>query len=261
MVEASGYQYPLKKDHENVMRKAGCDIDRLIEFRRDIHKNAEFSFKEFETQRKIHDMLLSYGIEEENIKKIVGTGLVVDIKGTAPSDETTTGVKCVAIRADLDALPIPECNPDLPYKSVTPFAHMCGHDGHISTILATVQVLAKHRSKIPSNKKVRVLFQPAEESMGGAFPMIKEGCLEGVDEVYGYHNIPNFEEGDVRVAAGAFMAKVTDVKIKVLGQGGHGSAPHMCKDVISAGAAILTNLHTVKSRCIESKENFIFTIT
>ena len=91
--------------------------------------------------------------------------------------------------------------------------------------------------------------------------MIKEGCLDGVDEVYGYHNIPNFEEGDIRVCEGPIMAKVTTVKIKVVGQGGHGSVPHMIKDVISAGAAILNALHTIKSRCIDSKENFIFTLT
>ena len=91
--------------------------------------------------------------------------------------------------------------------------------------------------------------------------MIKEGCLIGIDEVYGYHNIPNFEEGDVRVAVGPIMARGTTVKIRVVGEGGHGSVPHMIKDVISAGAAILNALHTVKSRCVDSKENFIFTLT
>ena len=91
--------------------------------------------------------------------------------------------------------------------------------------------------------------------------MIKEGCLIDVDEVYGYHNIPNFDEGDVRVVDGPIMASSTVFKIKVKGQGGHGSVPHMIKDVISAGAAILNNLHTVKSRCVDSKENFIFTLT
>ena len=91
--------------------------------------------------------------------------------------------------------------------------------------------------------------------------MIKEGCLENVDEVYGYHNIPNFDEGDIRVCDGAIMSASTIVKIKVLGKGGHGSLPHLMKDVISAGAAILNNLHTVKSRAIDAKELFIFTIT
>lgn len=119
----------------------------------------------------------------------------------------------------------------------------------------------KNRAKIPKGKKIRLLFQPAEEGPGGALPMIKEGCLDGVDEVYGYHNFPKFTEGDVRVISGPLMAGSTVVKMKVSGKGGHGSVPHMIQDVISAGAAILNNLHTVKSRCIDSKENFIFTLT
>lgn len=91
--------------------------------------------------------------------------------------------------------------------------------------------------------------------------MIKEGCLKGVDEVYGFHNIPNFDEGDIRVVSGPIMASSTMVKIKVIGKGGHGSVPHMIKDVISCGAAIISNLHTVKSRGIDSKENCVFSIT
>ena len=204
-------------------------------------------------------MLLDYGLEESFIKPCAGTGLVVDIVGTGP--ESLEGVNMIALRADMDALPIPENNPTLPYKSITDCAHMCGHDGHMATLLSSAEVMIKHRDRIPKNKVVRLLFQPAEEGPGGALPMIKEGCLEGVDEVYGYHNVPNFEEGDVRVCEGAIMAKVTTVKITVNGQGGHGSVPHMIKDVVSAGAAILNALHTVKSRCIDSKENFIFTLT
>jgi hippurate hydrolase len=170
-------------------------------------------------------------------------------------------VKSVALRADMDALPIPENNPTLPYKTQTEFAHMCGHDGHMATLLAAAEVMIKNRNKIPSGSKVRLLFQPAEEGPGGALPMIKEGCLEGIDEVYGYHNIPNFEEGDVRVIEGAIMAMVSIVKIKILGKGGHGSLPNKVNDVITAGTAIVNQLHTIKSRCIDSKENFIFTLT
>lgn len=82
---------------------------------------------------------------------------------------------------------MPEFNDDLPYKSQTKFAHMCGHDGHITMLLAGAQVIAANRDKIPSNQKVRLLFQPAEEGPGGAKPMIEEGCMEGIDEVYGCH--------------------------------------------------------------------------
>ena len=108
---------------------------------------------------------------------------------------------------------------------------------------------------------MRMLFQPAEEGPGGALPMVKEGCLEGVDEVYGYHNVPNFNEGDIRVKDGPIMSIVCLVKIKVIGKGGHGSTPHLLKDVITAGAAIVNNLHTIQSRCIDAREHFIFTIT
>ena len=97
--------------------------------------HAETGFKEFETSRKIKELLLSYGIEESNIKACAGTGLVVDIKGTGEG-LPEGGVSMIALRADMDGLPIPENNPDLPYKSVTAYAHMCGHDGHIATLLA-----------------------------------------------------------------------------------------------------------------------------
>ena len=86
---------------------------------------------------------------------------------------------------------------------------------------------------IPSNQKIRLLFQPAEEGPGGAKPMIEKGCLDSVDEVYGFHNVPNFDEGDIRVCSGPFFAAATIVKIKIIGKGGHGSSPHMVIDPIS----------------------------
>jgi amidohydrolase len=91
--------------------------------------------------------------------------------------------------------------------------------------------------------------------------MIEEGCLEGVDEVYGFHNMPQFDEGDIRVCDGAFMASSTIVNIKIVGLGGHGSLPHKVKDPITAGAYVLNALHTIKSRNVDNKENFVFTIT
>eukprot|EP00347_Sterkiella_histriomuscorum_P014837 403359336 len=251
-------------DYLKHMQQAGCDIQNLVTLRRDIHKHPEGGFQEFETQKKVKSALLSYGIEEENIKIAAKTGLVVDIKGraTAVDNGTEGSVNMIALRADLDGLPIPENNPHLEYKSVTSFAHMCGHDGHITTLLAAAQVIANRRDKIPANKCVRLLFQPAEEGPGGAYPMIKEdNCLDGVDEVYGFHNVPQFNEGEIRVTPGPIMAQVTVIEITVHGKGGHASLPHLTQDVITAGSFILTNLHSVKSRCINSKENFVFTIT
>lgn len=167
----------------------------------------------------------------------------------------------IALRTDIDALPIPENNDHLDYKSTTNFAHMCGHDGHMMTLMAAAEVFCKNRDKIPLDQTVRLLCQPAEEGPGGALPMVKEGCLEGVDEVYGYHNVPNFAEGDIRVCSGAIMAETTVVRINVHGKGGHGSTPHCFNDVITCATNIHANLHTIKSRCINAKEHFVFTIT
>jgi hippurate hydrolase len=104
------------------------------------------------------------------------------------------------------------------------------------------------------------LFQPAEEGPGGALPMIKEGCLDQIDEVYGYHNIPNFDEGDIRVCPGPFFANSTQVLITITGQGGHGSAPHKITDPITAATMIHTALNSIKSRNIDSRQNIVFSI-
>lgn len=117
------------------MEAQGCPIDKMIELRHDIHKHAEIAFSEHRTQQKIIEYLLSFGLEEHAIKKCAGTGLVVDIKGSG-LEVIDDVCKVVALRADIDALPMPEHNHDLEYKSITQFAHMCGHDGHITMLLA-----------------------------------------------------------------------------------------------------------------------------
>ena len=161
----------------------------------------------------------------------------------------------------MDALPIPENNPDLEYKTQTEFAHMCGHDGHLASLMSFAQVFCQNRSKVPENKMVRLLFQPAEESPGGALPMIKEGCLEGVDEVYGYHNVPNFDEGDIRVCPGPIFAQSTRIDIKIVGNGGHGSSPQKVNDPITAACAVHQALLSIKSRNIPSDQNIVLSIT
>ena len=166
----------------------------------------------------------------------------------------------IAIRADIDGLLMPENNQKLPYKSQTKYAHMCGHDGHVAMLMAATEIVMKNLNKIPSNKTVRLLWQPAEEGPGGAMPMIKEGCLNDVDEVYGLHNVPNWDEGDIRVVAGPIMAAAVIVKIKVKGKGGCGSAPHEVKDPIVAAARLYNALHTIKSRSICNRADCVFTI-
>ena len=244
------------------MERNGLKTDDMISLRRRIHQHAEGGFKEFKTKAALKEMLFKVGVSKSEIKDCAGTGMVVDLrgKGKVEKDGKKDTVGCVALRADMDALPIPENNPDLEYRTQTDHAHMCGHDGHMATIMAFTQVFCANRDKIPSNKMVRLLIQPAEEGPGGALPMIKEGCLDGVDEVYGYHNIPNFDEGDIRVCEGPIFASVTIVKIKITGQGGHGSVPHKIEDPITAASAVHQALLTIASRNIDSRENIVLSI-
>ena len=121
-----------------------------------------------------------------------GTGLIVDIPGPPAKKENKAGlVRTIALRADMDALRMTELNKSLPYRSANEgVAHLCGHDGHMASLLGAAALLKHRATRLPLGTKVRLLFQPAEEGPGGAEPMIKEGCLAGVDEVYGYHNWP-----------------------------------------------------------------------
>lgn len=151
-------------------------------------------------------------------------------------------------------------NNDLPYKSKTDHAHMCGHDGHMTTLMTFADLLMKNRHKIPSNKLVRLIFQPAEEGPGGAPVMIQEGCLEGIDEIYGIHNWPTGVEGTLNVSLKEQMAGVIIVNIKIVGRGGHGSEPANSIDPITAGCMIHTALHTIKSRKIFNSTVASFTI-
>ena len=185
-----------------------------------------------------------------------GTGLIADLRpdhlGQAPT---------IALRADLDALPIDE-RTDLPYRSVHPGrAHKCGHDGHTAILLGVADRLARERDRIPCN--VRLLFQPAEEGVrgGGARVMVEEGAMDGVAEVYGLHNWPNFPKGEVRVRPGAVMAQVHHIYLTVTGVGGHGSQPQRCRDPIVAGAHLVAALQTVVARGLGHEGGAVLSIT
>ncbi|MEE4270732.1 MAG: M20 family metallopeptidase [Thermoanaerobaculales bacterium] len=214
----------------------------LVEIRHDLHRHPELGFEEVRTQGVVRKWLARHGYEPKNC---AGTGLVADLNPGA-------GGRTVALRADMDALPMPETT-DLPYRSVHEgCAHKCGHDGHTTTLMGVAAVLARHRDAVPGN--VRLLFQPAEEGVegGGARVMINEGVLEGVAEVYGQHNWPAWPLGEMRVAAGPVMAQVHGFDITVRGVGGHGSMPQLCRDPIVAAASLVTAIQTVVSRGLGS---------
>ncbi len=212
----------------------------LTDIRRDIHKHPELGFEEIRTQRLIKSWLTQLGYAPRECAR---TGLVADLRpellGHAPT---------VALRADIDCLPMTE-RTELDWRSIHDGrAHKCGHDGHTAILLGTAAVLARYREQIPGN--VRLLFQPAEEGVegGGAKVMVAEGALDGVSEIYGLHNWPGYPRGELRVVPGPIMAQVHTFEITVRGQGGHGSQPQDCRDPIVAGAALVGALQTVVSR-------------
>jgi len=229
--------------------------NKLIEWRHHFHKNPELSNQEFKTAEKIAKHLKSLGLEVET--GIAKTGVVALLKGDKPG-------KVVALRADIDALPVTERN-NLPFKSEvrttflnteTGVMHACGHDTHISILMATAEVLSKHKDKI--NGTVKFIFQPAEEGPppgeeGGAKLMIKEGVLENpkVDAIFGLHINSETPLGTIKYKTGGIMASVERFVIDVQGKQTHGSQPWSGVDPILISAKIIDGLQTIISR--ESK--------
>jgi len=208
-------------------------LDRLVAFRRDLHRHPELKYEETRTSGKVVEALEAAGY---GIRRMAGTGVVADT-GTGPA---------VALRGDMDALPLQEEN-DTPHRSTVPGRmHACGHDGHTTILLGTALALAAAKSRIKGN--VRLLFQPAEEGGAGAERMRKEGALEGVTRVFGVHNWPVFPVGTVGVRSGPMMAAAALFEMKVIGVGGHGSQPQVAKDPILTAAQIVNMAQSLVSR-------------
>ena len=212
----------------------------MVADRRHFHRHPELSFKEFETAKYIAARLRDIdGVED--VKEGVGrTGVTAVLKGGAGPG------RCVALRADMDALPITETT-GLEYASANEGVHhACGHDGHMAILLGTVRVLAAKRAQLKGS--VKFMFQPAEEGFGGAREMIKDGVLEGVDEVYGLHLWTYGAVGEVMAKDGPLMAASDMFEIEVVGTGGHGAVPQGTHDAIVAASHLVTQLHTIVSR-------------
>lgn len=224
-------------------------VPELRRIRHDLHRHPELGFQEHRTQEVVRRWLSQHGYEP---KDCAGTGLVADLKaGVTPA---------LALRADLDALPMHETL-DVPYRSVHEgVAHKCGHDGHTAILMGVAALLASARDAVPGN--VRLLFQPAEEGVrgGGARVMLAEGALEGVPEVYGLHNWPGFPKGELRVRAGPVLAQVDNLQLRLLGEGGHGGQPESCRDPIVAAAQTVSALQTVVSRSVAPQQSVVLTV-
>ncbi|MFL5629086.1 MAG: M20 family metallopeptidase [Ktedonobacteraceae bacterium] len=220
------------------------DIDELVPdmvaLRRDLHEHPELAFEEVRTAGIVAQRLRALGLEVQT--GVAKTGVVGLLRGGA----SKTGAKTIAIRADMDALPIHEQN-DIDYRStVDGKMHACGHDGHTSIALAVADILSKRRDELTGN--VKFIFQPAEEMIGGAEPMVKEGAMEGVDGVIGLHLISDYPLGRVGVRAGSVFASADKFVATIKGKGGHAAMPEASVDPIVIGAYIITALQTLISR-------------
>jgi len=237
------------------------NLEKLITFRRDVHKHPEIAFCEIETSKKIINFLHDLGIQDSSIKRMAKTGIVANLTGKAPKSGKP---KIIALRADMDALPMKEDNPHLEYRSIVDnAAHMCGHDGHVACLLGGVSKLLEHWHEIPEDKTLRLLFQPAEEAPalgGGAKPMIEEGCLDGVEEVYGLHNHPGGLLGTLNVVDGPEHAETNDIFITLIGKGGHASMPEKANDPLQIAIEFHVRLKELTAEYKQKGKMFVCTL-
>ena len=223
--------------------------ESIISTRRDIHQHPELAFNEHRTAKLVAERLKSLGMD---VQTGVGkTGVVGTLKGKNSG-------KTIALRADMDALPMQEIS-DIPYKSQNDgVMHACGHDGHTAMLLGAAEALSEKTDKL--NGTVKFIFQPAEEGQGGARYMIEDGALDGVDEVYGIH-LWNYQEyGTVGVKPGPILAAADLFEITVHGKGGHGAAPQGTKDAVVIASHLVQTLQTIVSRNTNPIESTVVTI-
>ena len=223
---------------------------RLVEIREHFHKYPELSFHEVQTSQRIAKILQELGLDEIHTG-IAKTGVVGMLRGNESG-------KTLAIRADIDALPIQEEN-NVPYKSQNEgVMHACGHDAHITMALGTAMILNEMKDKLKGN--VKFIFQPAEEIGGGAKLMVEEGVMEKVDAIIGLHVWSGLDVGTIGVKAGPDMASAYRFEIVVKGTGGHGAMPHLTTDPIVASAQIINALQTIASRSINPLKPIVLSV-
>lgn len=220
----------------------------VINLRREFHMYPEASWQEIRTSGRVKEELTKMGIP---FKEMAKTGVMAIIEGKHEG-------KTVALRADMDALQVKELN-EVSYCSKNHgIMHACGHDGHTAMLLGAAKILNEMKDDIKGT--VRLLFQPAEEMAQGAQAMVDEGCMEGVDEVFGIHLWSDLEYGKISVEAGPRMASADMFKIKVKGKGGHGSLPHQGIDAVVAASSIVMDLQSVVSREISPLEAAVVSV-
>ena len=222
----------------------------MVELRQHIHAHPELAYEEFATSDLVAARLADWGYEVH--QGLGGTGVVGTLRRGA-------GGRRLGLRADMDALPIQEAT-GLPYASTHPGKmHACGHDGHTATLLAAARCIARQPD---FDGTLHLIFQPAEEGLGGARKMIEDGLFERFpcDAVFALHNMPGFAAGQFGFMEGPFMASSDTVIVTVQGRGGHGSAPHLAADPVVAAAHIIVALQTIVTRNVDPREMAVISV-
>ncbi|MDQ0198118.1 M20 family metallopeptidase [Neobacillus ginsengisoli] len=224
--------------------------EEMVSIRRYLHQHPELSFKEYQTAKLIQSFYEELNIEVKG--NVGGNGVVAKIYGKKPG-------KTVALRADFDALPIQD-EKEVPYKSLVPgVMHACGHDGHTATLL----ILAKALNELKEDLEGNYVFfhQHAEEyAPGGALSMIEDGCLDGVDVIFGTHLWASEPTGTIQYRTGPIMAAADRFEIEIQGQGGHGAQPHKTKDAIITASQLVLNLQQIVSRKVNPVDSAVVTV-
>jgi amidohydrolase len=224
----------------------------VVKYRRHLHANPELSYQEFKTAKFVAEKLTSFGLSPK--EGIATTGVLVEVKGRNPNGKT------IALRADMDALPILEAN-DVEYRSTNKgVMHACGHDVHTSSLLGTAKILSELKDQFEGT--VRFLFQPGEEkNPGGASYMIRDGALKDPQPtgIIGQHVFPLLPVGKVGFREGMYMASCDEIYLKVIGKGGHGAAPDLAIDPVVIASHIIIGLQQVISRHASPKQPTVLT--
>lgn len=233
-------------EHIPELKKLAAEhLDQTLTRRRHLHQNPELSFQEFKTSAYIFRELEDMGLQPRRLKGDdgKGTGIIADIVGEGAGTSSSS----LALRADMDALPIREEN-DIDFKSKNDgVMHACGHDAHSSIVLGCGQILQKMKRRFSGT--VRLIFQPGEErTPGGAKSMIAQGALSGMDRIFGEHINPALPAGTVGFRPGLMMASADDIYLKVRGRGGHAASPHLGVDPVVIASNIILALQSVVSR-------------
>jgi len=235
---------------EKLFEKLTSAYEDMVVMRRYLHMNPELSFQEEDTAKYIVDFYADLGVEVRS--GVGGNGVVARVKGGRPG-------KTVALRADFDALPIQD-EKDVPYKSTVPgVMHACGHDGHTATLLQLAKAIHEMQEDLAG--EYVFIHQHAEEvAPGGAKSMIEDGCLDGVDVIFGTHLWSQTEMGTIEYRVGPTMAAADKFEITVQGAGGHGASPHETKDAVVIGAQLVMNLQQIVSRRSTPTESAVLSV-